>query len=39
MESGEIPKDWKFAEVTAIFKKGNKTDPRNYRPESLTSVF
>ena len=38
LEIGEIPKDWKFAEVTAIFKKGNKTDPGNYRPVSLTSV-
>ena len=38
LDSGKIPKDWKFAEVTAIYKKGNKTDPGNYRPVSLTSV-
>ena len=35
---GQIPEDWKFAEVTAIFKKGNKTDPGNYRPVSLTCI-
>ena len=33
-----MPKDWKCAEVTAIFKKGAKSDPGNYRPVSLTSV-
>ena len=38
LECGEIPEDWKFAEVTAIFKKGNKTDPGNYRPVSLTCI-
>ena len=38
IESGIVPSDWKFAEVTAIFKKGNRTDPGNYRPVSLTSI-
>ena len=36
--SGEIPDDWKEANVTALFKKGEKSDPENYRPISLTSV-
>ena len=35
---GTVPKVWKEAEVTAIFKKGNKTEPGNYRPVSLTSI-
>ena len=35
---GNIPSDWKIAEVRPIFKKGDKTQPGNYRPVSLTSV-
>ena len=36
---GEIPLDWSLAFITAIFKKGNKSDPGNYRPVSLTSII
>uniref|UniRef100_A0A8C3H626 Reverse transcriptase domain-containing protein n=1 Tax=Chrysemys picta bellii TaxID=8478 RepID=A0A8C3H626_CHRPI len=36
--SGEVPDDWKKANVAPIFKKGKKEDPGNYRPVSLTSV-
>ncbi|CAM4456862.1 unnamed protein product [Caretta caretta] len=36
--TGEVPDDWKKANVVPIFKKGKKEDPGNYRPVSLTSV-
>ena len=39
MKVGQIPDDWKKAEVRPIYKKkGSKHDPSNYRPISLTSV-
>ena len=37
MQSGEVPEDWRRANVTALHKKGSKKDPGNYRPVSLTS--
>ncbi|KAF1431540.1 hypothetical protein FQV24_0014484, partial [Spheniscus mendiculus] len=36
--TGEVPDDWRLANVTPIYKKGWKEDPGNYRPVSLTSV-
>lgn len=38
LETGELPIDWRTANVVPIFKKGSKTDPGNYRPLSLTTV-
>ena len=38
LQQGEVPEDWKLANVTPLFKKGDKTDASNYRPISLTSV-
>ncbi len=37
LQEGYVPKDWKIANVTPIFKKGVKCEPMNYRPISLTS--
>ncbi|GAB0186967.1 mitochondrial enolase superfamily member 1 [Grus japonensis] len=36
--TGEVPEDWKKANVTGVFKKGKKQNPGNYRPVSLTSI-
>ena len=37
LNSGIVPKDWKQANVSVLFKKGSKNLPGNYRPISLTS--
>ena len=39
LSEGELPLDFKLAEVRPIFKKGSKTTPGNYRPVSLTSII
>ena len=36
MKHGEIPKDWKLANVSPIYKKGAKNRAENCRPVSLT---
>jgi hypothetical protein len=38
LRQGTVPADWKTANVTPIFKKGDRNTPGNYRPISLTSV-
>ena len=37
-DSGEVPADWKKANVTPIFKKGKKSLASNHRPVSLTPI-
>ena len=39
MNEGILPNDWKVAHITAIYKKGDSSNPENYRPISLTSVI
>ena len=34
-----IPKVWKSANVSALFKNSSKTEPLNYKPVSLTCVI
>ena len=38
LSTGEVPEDWKIANVTPVFKKGNRSLAANYRPISLTSI-
>ena len=38
LDTGEVPDDWKSANIAAILKKGDKNLASNYRPVSLTSV-
>ena len=37
-DTGMVPDDWLTANVVGIYKKGDKQEPANYRPVSLTSV-
>ena len=39
LQTGQIPDDWKMANIAPIFKKGDRTKPVNYRPVSLTSIL
>ena len=34
-----MPDSWKEGNITALFKKGDKSDPGYYRPVNLTNVI
>ncbi|KAG0786380.1 hypothetical protein G6F22_006146 [Rhizopus arrhizus] len=34
-----VPQTWRIAQVVPIYKKGSPSNPGNYRPISLTTVF
>ena len=38
LDSGTVPDDWRSANVSAIFRKGDRFKASNYRPVSLTSL-
>ena len=38
LTTGQVPGDWKCANVTPVLKKGSKKEVCNYRPVSLISV-
>ena len=38
IREGRLPYQWKEAHVIALFKKGSRRKPNNYRPVSLTSI-
>ena len=38
LATGEVPYDWRIANVTPVYKKGERCVPKNYRPISLTST-
>ena len=39
LQTGQVPNDWKEANVAPIFEKGDKHNPCNYRPVSLTCII
>jgi hypothetical protein len=39
LDSGQIPSVWQKSIIIPIFKKGEKTNPKNYRPISLTCTL
>ena len=39
LRTGILPSDWLKAHVSAVFKKGDRALPNNYRPISLTCIL
>ena len=38
LETGKVPSDWNHTNVTPVLKKGDKHNPGNYRPISITCI-
>jgi len=38
LKTGQVPNDWKQANVAPVYKKGDRYAAENYRPVSLTSI-
>ena len=38
LSTGTVPEDWKQANITPVFKKGERFKATNYRPVSLTCI-
>jgi hypothetical protein len=34
----KIPKSWKIARIVLLYKKGERDDPKNWRPISITNA-
>ena len=39
LDTGILPQDWRSANISSVFKKGDRHQAENYRPISLTSVI
>ena len=39
LHQGTVPQDWKKTLATSLFKKGERSNPANYRPTSLTRYW
>nr|CAD2209582.1 unnamed protein product [Meloidogyne enterolobii]CAD2209606.1 unnamed protein product [Meloidogyne enterolobii] len=39
IDNGQIPSIWKSSFIIPLYKKGEKSDPKNYRPISLTCTL
>ena len=39
IDSGQLPKDWRDANIAPVFKKGDRHLAENNRPVSLTAIF
>ena len=39
LDTGTLPMDWRDANISPVFKKGDRHQAENYRPLSLTSIF